>query len=78
MTTGGAVQFHNFVASDNDVAGISGKETHLSTYGVVNSQAFIRNIIIGRTMAHPLLESCGWRTKNLTAMEELCDPQNSS
>ena len=59
IATGGAIQFHNMVASDNWIAGLAGKETHLSTYGLGNTQAFIRSIIIGRTMAHPELEFCG-------------------
>lgn len=59
IATGGAIQFHNMVASDNWIAGLAGKETHLSTYGLGNTQAFVRSIIIGRTMAHPELEFCG-------------------
>ena len=59
MTTGGAIQFHNFVSSDNWIAGIAGKETHLSTYGLGDTMAMVRSIVIGRTMAHPDLSFCG-------------------
>ena len=59
MTTGGAIQFHNFIGSDNWVAGISGKETFLNTYGLGDTMAFVRSIAIGRSMAHPELEKCG-------------------
>ena len=41
LTTGGAVQFHNFVASDNWVSGISGKETFLDTFGIIDTQELV-------------------------------------
>ena len=59
MTTGGAIQFHNFIASDNLIAGIAGKETFLNTYGLGDTMAFVRSIAIGRSMVHPELEKCG-------------------
>jgi hypothetical protein len=61
IATGGALQFHNFIAANNWVAGLAGKETFIATYGSDNdkSQLFKRSIAIGHLNGDPELEACG-------------------
>ena len=59
LVTGTSVQFHNFIATDNWKAGISFLETQISTFGLGNTMALVRSIVIGRSMADQELEDCG-------------------
>ena len=57
--TGTYIQFHNFVAADNFLAGISFLETKVSNFGLGNSMALVRSVVIGRTMGDQETSNCG-------------------
>lgn len=48
ITSGGAVQFHNFVVANNRMSGLAAKETKLDTFGTNDeTMMFFRSIVIG-------------------------------
>ena len=65
FATGGAIQFHNFIAANSWIAGMAGRETFLNTWAdddhMEEASLFKRSIVIGRLGGDPMgeLDACG-------------------